>query len=632
MHVSRRVRRHVSRDTDENHTKRQLGKPGPGSYLVRQGTIYVFQMRLPKDLGGGGRTRPLRLSLGACPFTRARFLADVLAAEARLFFGRLRMKTGSDTGGMSLQPQDLLEEGVLPEENLTALKTYLKVKLHDLNSAQDHPTDPQQQAGLAALKGLMQVQKQTRAKEQGESYVDLVVENADLLIEKYKKDLATSVSADPVVTVAARPEIKVPLPEIPPIAAPAAIAQVEPGPEVPLAVWVRTVGKRMFDEPAAFELDRRLVPRKFSTKPKFSRVAGVYLKARQGAKTSKNKDIETARSRFQLFVDIIGDHPVDTYEPADIQAYVNALQYWPAKLSNRPEGAAALDVIAGNLDRRKLPIALNTLKDGYVTIIKTAIKYGVSHYAYDYPLTGMTLHYPEIARRAQPAQPLSFAKISRVLATGVSSGLMEEAMLPLLGLLTGRRLGLLLHMRGSDIREKFSGVWVVHTESVRCVDGVWIREPHKTDASLTFFVLHKFFSEIGFVEWAVAQGDSPLFPNLTRLEDPSKSGSQYMGRLFARAGIEQNRQEVFHSLRGGFIEEARDQAVDPRSRKLQAGHELGADEHELYGFRTLTELQARGLADMRLNPEIDFTMYRGIDFSRMAQAQRVSGRRRSVDG
>nr|CAD6609938.1 hypothetical protein RTCK_02227 [Rhizobium sp. TCK] len=142
MHVSRRVRRHVSRDTDENHTKRQLGKPGPGSYLVRQGTIYVFQMRLPKDLGGGSRTRPLRLSLGACPFTRARFLADVLAAEARLFFGRLRMKTGSDTGGMSLQPQDLLEEGVSPEENLTALKTCLKIKLHELNSAQNHPTDP----------------------------------------------------------------------------------------------------------------------------------------------------------------------------------------------------------------------------------------------------------------------------------------------------------------------------------------------------------------------------------------------------------------------------------------------------------------------------------------------------------
>lgn len=353
------------------------------------------------------------------------------------------------------------------------------------------------------------------------------------------------------------------------------------------------------------------------------------MKARQGSKASENKDIETARTRFQLFIEIIGDYPVDTYEPADIQAYVNALQYWPANLSDRPKGATPLEIIAGNLGRRKLAIALNTLKDGYVTIIKSALRYGVSHFGYDYPLEGMALRYPDLARRAQTTQPLSYAKISSLLRTGVSSGLMEEAMLPLLGLLTGRRLGLLLHMRGWDIEEKFSGVWVVNTGSVRCVEGVWTREPHKTDASLTFFVLHKFFSDIGFVEWAVAQGDAPLFPNLVRLKDPSKSGSQYMGRLFARAGIEPNRKEVFHSLRGGFIEQMRDQDVDPRSRKLQAGHELGADEHELYGFKTLTELQARRLATMALNPEIDLTVYQGLDFDQMAQTRRMSGRRRS---
>ncbi len=275
MHVSRHVHRHVSAEGEQNRTKRQLGKPGPGSYLVRQGTIYVFQMRLPKDLGGTSHTRPLRLSLGACPFIRARFLADVLAAEARLFFGRLRKKMGSDTGGMPLQPQDLLEEGASPEENLTALKTYLKVKLHELNSASDHPVAPQQQAGLAALKGMIQVRQQTRAKEQGEDYHDLVVENADFLLEKYKRELATSVSTDPVMTVSSL-ERRVPLPEPAPVAAPTAVEEVAAAPEVPLAVWMKAEGNRPSGEPAAFELDRRFVPRRASTKPRFSRVAEVY--------------------------------------------------------------------------------------------------------------------------------------------------------------------------------------------------------------------------------------------------------------------------------------------------------------------------------------------------------------------
>jgi hypothetical protein len=111
--------------------------------------------------------------------------------------------------------------------------------------------------------------------------------------------------------------------------------------------------------------------------------------------------------------------------------------------------------------------------------------------------------------------------------------------------------------------------------------------PIRTDASTTFFVLHDFFRRIGFIEWALAQGDSFLFPQLTKLKDPSKSASSYMGRLFRRAGLEANRKEVFHSRRGSSIEQMRDNKVDPRDRKLQAGHKL-EDEHDLYGFRAIS--------------------------------------------
>lgn len=203
----------------------------------------------------------------------------------------------------------------------------------------------------------------------------------------------------------------------------------------------------------------------------------------------------------------------------------------------------------------------------------------------------------------------------------------DNAFLPLLGFLTGRRLGLLLHLKGSDFREKFEGVWVAQTSGIVQKDGVWQRVPIKTGASASFFVLHNFLSEIGFVQWAKQHGDQFLFSQLMRLQDPSKSASSYMARLFEEAGIKESRGEVFHSLRGGYIAETGDQNIEKRVRQMQVGHEIGDDEHDKYGFRTLTEKKAQQLATLPLNPEIDLSMFRGLDFDKLAAAKRTKGRK-----
>ncbi|WP_454686952.1 hypothetical protein [Agrobacterium leguminum] len=210
-------------------------------------------------------------------------------------------------------------------------------------------------------------------------------------------------------------------------------------------------------------------------------------------------------------------------------------------------------------------------------------------------------------------------------------------MLPLLGHLTGRRIGLLIHLTGNDFREKFAGVWVAQLASVKKIDGVWVSTPHKTEASTSYFVLHQFLSEIGFVEWAVRQKGRFLFPNLMGLADPSKSASSYINRLFERAGIKQkNRKgddgeaggrEVFHSLRGGNIDDMRDAKIEGRARRMQSGHQVGSDEHDNYGFMNLGERQARQIAELPLDPGIDFSVFRGLDFDRIARKKRLSGPR-----
>jgi integrase len=129
---------------------------------------------------------------------------------------------------------------------------------------------------------------------------------------------------------------------------------------------------------------------------------------------------------------------------------------------------------------------------------------------------------------------------------------------------TGRRIDLLTHLTGNDIREKYTGVFVAQTEGIVLIDGKWARVPYKTQASTTFFVLHDFLHQIGFVEWAMARGNEFLFPQFMSLEDPSKEASRNMRKHFQRAGIKGGQGEVFHSLRGGQIKDMRDAKVNPR--------------------------------------------------------------------
>ena len=196
-----------------------------------------------------------------------------------------------------------------------------------------------------------------------------------------------------------------------------------------------------------------------------------------------------------------------------------------------------------------------------------------------------------------------------------------------MGYLSGRRIGLLIHLRGNDIREKFEGVFVAQTGGIICNNGKWQRVPMKTDASMTFFVLHQKLQETGFIDWAMKQGDKFLFPELMRLQDPSKSASQYMGRLFEKAGVTAKQKEVFHSLRHGNIESLRDNKVDERDRKLQVGHAL-ENEHDLYGYEAISEARAREIARMPLPEEVDFSMFEGLNFEKLANGKRNLGRRR----
>jgi hypothetical protein len=194
--------------------------------------------------------------------------------------------------------------------------------------------------------------------------------------------------------------------------------------------------------------------------------------------------------------------------------------------------------------------------------------------------------------------------------------------------LTSRRLGLLAYLQGSDIREKH-GVWIAQTDGiVEVVNGTtgkkeWQRVPIKTSESMTFYVLHNYLDEIGFITWMRSRSGF-IFEAAHEHPDPSKYMSKTMQNILKRCGAKGG--EVFHSLRGDAIDEMRDADVEGRARRLQSGHELG-DVHDKYGFRALTAKQCQYLANLPLQEGINWDVFKGLDFDAMAKRRRTRGRR-----
>ncbi len=396
----------------------------PGAYLVRSGATYLFQIKVPKEIKCG--SAPIRMSLGTRSHDEARLAAGKLAEQARLLFHDAKRDLLRATGPGDPSTQAFFT-GPSRDEIISEIRGSLKSYLDSIVTADSLAPSIELHAAenhldLLALKDDFIKQIAREAME------ELIEEFSDLIRVKVKAKLDESLPCNvpfqmPVDSSAVQATV-------------ASQAQSMP---VPYRVhgWAKT---RRSSVPA-FHLDRRRVPRKPSEKPKFSVLAAEYIALRLAALGREDSNIRSARMRLRLFTDLIGDHPADTYNGTDLQAYVELLQYWPGESHKRAENASPLSIIEGNRDLHLKPVAYKTLKEGYVAVVRSAVRSGLTKYEFHDPFAGAPIRYPSTAAPSLPYEPLSAELISKIFRLGVETGQMHYAMLPLLGHLTGRRLG-----------------------------------------------------------------------------------------------------------------------------------------------------------------------------------------------
>lgn len=360
--------------------------------------------------------------------------------------------------------------------------------------------------------------------------------------------------------------------------------------------------------------------------PKFGSAADSYFKLLHDAHGDGYDELKYIKHRKAVFIEICGDKRVDDYGVKDLQHFINRVRFLPPNHSKRP-GFKMGDinkVIDANIEAGSPGLAESTLMNNYVGRVKTILRHGCAEAGVAFLLDGSRLKVPQDVEKSRPKGMLGHEAISAVFKTGVETGLLAEAILPLLGYLTGRRLGLLAYLQGSDIRQE-NGCWIVAPSSHTVVGGKKVRLPIKTVESLGIFALHNFLDEIGFIKWARSKPGF-VFEALHEASDPADTASKRMGRLFVSAGLDPNQHKMFHGLRHLKIAEARDAGFDPRTTRLQVGHEL-ENVHDKYGGQTLRPLEIQALAQTPLPEGIDWSMFKSLDFVALNAARPRLGRK-----
>jgi integrase len=145
--------------------------------------------------------------------------------------------------------------------------------------------------------------------------------------------------------------------------------------------------------------------------------------------------------------------------------------------------------------------------------------------------------------------------------------------IPLVGLFTGMRLGEIVQLTVSDIKED-EGISYI---DVNKDEGKQL----KTSSSQRVIPVHQILRELGFLAYVEKRRKAADNPRLFPEVQPGKNGyashnfSKYFGRYLKQIGVKTDK-TVFHSFRHNFEDGMCDGGVELDKRKLLLGHHDGS--------------------------------------------------------
>lgn len=334
-----------------------------------------------------------------------------------------------------------------------------------------------------------------------------------------------------------------------------------------------------------------------------------------------DKKIKTDRARILDFVAFAGNRPVNRYRHSDFQAFANLLARVPAGYTKEAQlrhmtRQEVADYNDGLPPARRFPTLAGTaIEANYFSPLNMFFKAMAADHEFRSPLADFGVTIPSTAKPSAQRSPFTVAELNMWFAAAAKERRPDIKWLPILGALTGARVGELIHLQGKDVYQIDNGLWVASLlTDIAVSDGSTSKRQIKNKTSRRLFALHSILEQTDFFTYCASRKpDEWLFPHAFRhgkavVADPADAASKRMNRQLRSVGIHRPLEATFHSTRHTFKDLLRLGKIDPRTADRQTGHapKTVADS---YGSQTLLPEEVEVLAALALPDGLDLSPY-----------------------
>lgn len=331
-------------------------------------------------------------------------------------------------------------------------------------------------------------------------------------------------------------------------------------------------------------------------------------------------DVGSGGDRYQerlehalaAFIDVNGDKPLKYYVPAHMQDFANVMAKVPKNRTKHGflKGLSLREMGAVNKSRRE---PIDTLSESTVKSLCEEIgnlwekiTSGVEGIR---NLKALKITKPAGTRKAIVREGLPVKSQDTWMKAAAELYPRDDfkKYLPLVGLLTGMRLGELVYLQPKDIVE-IDGHIVIDLRLPLMVNGKQEDRSLKTETSPRIVALHPFLTECGFVKWA-KQRRVWVFGEFHKAKVPADAAGKQMSKWMQKLGNHSEYKHVFHSLRHNAKHWLRVN-IEGDTGKLIADRQCGHKPTSVgdnYGFPVLQSDEIVKIEALPLPKRVDFS-------------------------
>lgn len=336
---------------------------------------------------------------------------------------------------------------------------------------------------------------------------------------------------------------------------------------------------------------------------------------------ASDKKVRTDGNRIRDFVAVAGNRPVNKYRYSDFQAFANLLARLPANYVKEPrlrnmtreEAADYNDSLPP--DRRYETLAGKAIDTNYFSPLRMFFRAMAAEHDFRSPLADITVTIPPSAKESVERSPFTVQELNIWFIAAAKEPRPDLKWLPLLGTLTGARVGEMIFLQGKDVYEITPGLWVADLATeLSAPEGGSTKRQIKNKSSRRLFALHDVLQETGFIDCCRSRKpDDWLFPHAFRhgkklVADPAGAASKRLNSRMKNVGIHKPLETTFHSSRHTAKDIMRIAKIDPRTADRQTGHAM-KNVADKYGSKKIRPDEVEVLAALPLPVGLDVTPY-----------------------